>query len=94
MHRQKREECKKAQPSNVNQNANSQSSRSTAAILSGGEREKIEKHSQTCQDRRADFVPFVVTTELDGCIGDQGQNLEVFEKTRREIGREVGQGIQ
>jgi len=57
----------------INQNANSRSSTSTAAILSGGEREKIKKHLQACQDRRADFVPFVVTT--DGCIGEQGQKF-------------------
>ncbi len=31
------------------------------------------RHSQACQDRRADFVPFVVTT--DGCIGNQGQKF-------------------
>ena len=41
----------------INQNANSWSSTSTAAILSGGEREKIKKQLQACQDRRADFVP-------------------------------------
>ncbi len=75
----------------INQNANSRSSTSTAAILSGGEREKIKKHLQACQDRRADFVPFVVTT--DGSIGEQGQDSKVFGATREEIGREVGQRV-
>jgi hypothetical protein len=57
----------------INQNASSRNNASIASILSGGEREKIKKHLQACQDRRADFLPFVLTT--DGCIGEQGQKF-------------------
>lgn len=67
----------------INQNAVSRSSAAIATILSGGEREKIRKHQQACQDRRADFVPFVVTT--DGCIGSQAQ------KFLRRLGRRLAE---
>ncbi len=41
----------------INQNASSRNNVSIASILSEGEREKIKKHLQACQDRRADFLP-------------------------------------
>ncbi len=50
----------------INQNASFRirSNASIASILSGAEREKIKKNHQACQDRRADFLPFVITTDI------------------------------
>ena len=67
----------------MNLDAKSRSKRSTATELSGGEREKIYKHQQACKDIRADFVPFVVST--DGCMGEQAQ------KFLRRLGRRLAE---
>ena len=67
----------------MNLDAKSRCKSSTAAALSGGEREKIRKHQQACKDMRADFVPFVVST--DGCMGEQAQ------KFLRRLGRRLAE---
>ena len=51
--------------------AQSYINRSAQQLLKGGETEKIKKHGPACEARRANFVPFVVTT--DGCIGEQAK---------------------
>jgi hypothetical protein len=67
----------------INLDAKSRCKATTTAALSAGEREKIRKHKQACQERRADFVPFVVST--DGCMGEQAQ------KFLRRLGRRLAE---
>ena len=67
----------------INQDAVSRSTVPIAKVLSEGERMKDSKHKSACGDRRADFVPFVVTT--DGCMGEQAR------KFLKKLGRRLAE---
>ena len=67
----------------INQDAVSRSKVPVAKVLSQGERGKNSKHKSACDDRRADFVPVVVTT--DGCMGEQAQ------KSLKKLGRRLAE---
>ena len=57
----------------VNNDAQSYASRSVTSVLDSIARAKKTKHCQACVERRADFTPFIVST--NGVIQREGQHF-------------------
>ena len=56
-----------------NADAQSYANRPVTAVLDSLAQAKKTKHAQACRQRRADFTPFIVTT--DGVIQREGQHF-------------------